>query len=203
MNTIHGTVAGMLAACALQLVQKADDGAAKATPVGADPMLTVCQDEKSLEMQYRNYIRARYGITADIGTADRNDDDVILRYRGGSGDDVPELRIDVDTLISAKGPDGKITERVIRITAVHALPAAWRTEQGKLKVLGFNNAMMRERWAPDRITVDDAGNIMLETSINIPGPEVGVHADMVHDSIKRLCGSWGDYWRGLQEVMTL
>lgn len=168
-----------------------------------DPLLTVSQDESSLEKQIYDYLRIVKEVPdGQIRYFDEQESDMLLLYTIPC-QDAPELTVLVDTEVSERDEEGTVIERVINVMTVFELPEDLKTNEDRDMLLDLNNFYMREDWSPGCIFLDEAGDLVVRTAVNIPGPDAHVHAEMVYDAIARMQPFWEDYFPLLLETLGL
>jgi len=164
--------------------------------------LVVSNDEESTEKRIASYFREHYDVEAEYHFLE--EDDLYLEY-GFSADsgEFPVIAVYVDTVPSALDEDsgGTITERRVTITAYYVLADAAKTPANRAAILEQINLWHLERWVPQRIYLDADGDIVLESTLNIPGSEYPVHAEIIGDQILRMYSAWSEFYQELDDKL--
>lgn len=167
----------------------------EASPSSPGKMLSVCEDDSSIEEAIADYIKAKKGwkLRYEYRGPDRKD--LVLRcefwFEG-----VPSLRVAIDTAVSGRNPeDGSVSEMVILIRSLYETPQRAKGKQTQLDIIQAINRWHRKVWAPGHMQLDSDGDIVLSTTINIPGKESAVPAEMVVDAINRMGASWYRFYK--------
>lgn len=177
--------------------------ATSASPeAGEEWLLDVSSDEESTEKRIASYFREQYDVEAEYHFLD--EDDLYLEY-GFAADEgeFPAIAVYVDTVPSALNEDegGTVTERRVTITAYYVLADAAKTPANRAAILEQINLWHVERWVPQRIYLDEDGDIVLESTVNIPGDEYPVHAEIVGDQILRMYSAWSEFYQELNDKL--
>jgi len=164
-------------------------------PFATDPQwqLTVVQDESSMEESIAAFLKARTDWKVKRLYLDEAEEDLMLEY-AFTFDAVPEIELRIDTEVSGHVDNDTVTERLIRVFFFHELPDTAKTPEVIVQMLAFNNMYLFNRFAPDRILIDEDGDLFFATTINLPGPMVSVHGEMVYDAVVRMVDEWQEYW---------
>jgi hypothetical protein len=169
-----------------------------------EPLLRVCQDESTLEKAIEAYLRVTKGVTdREIGYNDKDKKQDMLVAYPVSVDNAPNIRVVIDTMVAEKDKDGKVRERVIGVQTFYILPASAKTPQARQKILELCNTWMCDHWSPGCIFLDEDGDLCLRTVLNIPGPDIPVHAEMVFDAIARMRPVWQAFYPLLDKELKL
>jgi hypothetical protein len=166
-------------------------------------LLRVTQDESSLEKQIEAWLRTVKkvpGTQIKYLDEEKQDAGVIVPV---DCEGVPPLKVVIDTAPSGHGADGKVTERVISVDSYYVLPDSVKTAAARAKLLELNNKWLSEQGSPDKVYIDSDGDVYFSTSINIPGPEVSVNAELVFDAIARMRPFWEGYYPLLKKELNL
>ena len=169
----------------------------------ASGLLFVCQDESTIEENIAAYIEAKHGVQARRSFSGPNKDDLVLTYTISPGGDTPELKVLVDTMISGRAREGgEVKSRMVKIFSFYKSDAVRSNESLRTEVLKLNDQFMKERWLPHRLYLDKDNDIVMESCINIVGADTPIHAEMVHDTLARLVGSWKEYYSRLSKLLS-
>ncbi|MCF7838288.1 MAG: hypothetical protein K9N49_06625 [Candidatus Marinimicrobia bacterium] len=169
---------------------------------GGNPtvMLSVCQDESTIERDVRAYMDQEYAIEARVIYVGEQEDDMVLVY-SLSGEDVPTVDAFVDTLVSNRGDGGRVLERVLYIWTEYELPPAARTETVRRRIDDLNRGYQAQYWMPMRLYLKDNHRVLLGFYANIPGQEYPIPAEMAYDMLIRLQIAWKEYYPQLAQVL--
>lgn len=166
-------------------------------------LLYVSNDEESIEKRIATYFRENYDVEAQYHFADEND--LILQYAFSSPDEAfPEISTYIDTRPSAtelRNGEEVVTERMVTLTAYYVLPDSAKNAEARASILEQINAWHVGRWVPQRIYLDEDGDIVLESMLNIPGNNYPVHAEIIGDQIMRMYSAWAEFYQLLEEVI--
>ena len=166
-------------------------------------LLYVSDDEESIEKRIARYFRENYDVQAEYHFAEEND--LILQYAFSSPDEsFPEISTYIDTRPSAtemRNGEEVVTERMVTLTAYYVLPVSAKSPEARASILEQINEWHVGRWVPQRIYLDNDGDIVLESMLNIPGNNYPVHAEIVGDQIMRMYSAWGEFYQRLEEVI--
>ena len=166
-------------------------------------LLYVSNDEESIEKRIARYFRENYDVEAQYHFADEND--LILQYAFSSPDEAfPEISTYIDTRPSAtelRNGEEVVTERMVTLTAYYVLPDSAKNAEVRASILEQINAWHVGRWVPQRIYLDEDGDIVLESMLNIPGNNYPVHAEIIGDQIMRMYSAWAEFYQLLDEVI--
>ena len=191
-------VAGAAALC---LLPAARWSTAQAPGAEQSWMLYPVQDESSLERKIANYIKAKSKVEAVYKFFGEKNDDLYLQYtlipQGA-----PRVRLAVDTMVSGR-QQGRVSERVIKVSTYYVLPASAKTPEARRKILELNNTWHQKKWMPGRVFIDTDGDIAMETFVNIPGADTPVHAELIRDIILRTNSVWSEYYKQLAATVNL
>lgn len=159
-------------------------------------VLTVVQDESSMEAQIAVFLEDRMG---EPELNHYGDDDIELLYAHET-DDTPLVVFQIDTY-PMWVEDDVIQERAIGISFYHILPDDAKNPETLTKAVLFNNEYMNEMVEPypGRIVIDGDGDLVFATLVNIPGPSITLHAEVVFDIIYRMREVWEDFWPKFEE----
>jgi hypothetical protein len=167
-----------------------------------DPWLTVVQDESSVERKIQKYLEHHYGFESDVRMLDMERGDIVLDVEvPGEEAGEPVLSCVIDTEQSGHEEDDTVAERVILITSYYYVPDEKKTPAFRARILELNNRFSEEFWMPHRYYIDDDGDVVLESALNIPGPTYRVHAEMVYDLLVRTHTAWVKYLPELEKVL--
>jgi len=166
-------------------------------------LLYVSNDEESIEKRIARYFRENYDVEAEYHFADEND--LILQYAFSSPDEAfPEISTYIDTRPSAtemRNGEEVVTERMVTLNAYYVLPDSAKNAEARASILEQINAWHVGRWVPQRIYLDEDGDIVLESMLNIPGNNYPVHAEIIGDQIMRMYSAWAEFYQLLDEVI--
>jgi Putative bacterial sensory transduction regulator len=136
-------------------------------------------DESSLEIEIRRFLLSRSSWPVRISDFPNVEgDDALLHVELEVAGETREFSI--DTLSSARDN----TERRIKIYGWYFIGITENHRQRR-QVLEAINEYNNTSWGP-RIWLDDDGDLAFDWSINIPGPNTPIHAEMVYDGVYRL-----------------
>jgi hypothetical protein len=166
-------------------------------------LLQVCNDEESLERRIATYFREKYDVEAEYLFLD--EDDLYLQYHFSSDEgNFPDMAVFVDSQASATNEvDGetRVIERRVTVSAYYVLPEEIKTAEVRGALLEQINEWHIGRWVPQRIYLDKDGDIVLESTFNIPGDDYPVHAEIVGDQILRMNNAWQEFYGKVSQVM--
>ena len=168
-----------------------------------ESLLFVCQDEGSMERQIAHYIKKSHSNTARILASSKDKDDLYLKY-STTTDSGAKMQLVVDTMVSGRNKKTKvITERAIKVVGYFLLPDSAKTPASRAKILELNNKHMKRHFVPGGVYLDKDNDITFQTTINLPGKSIPVHAEMVHDTLSRFATSWDRYYEELARTVDL
>ncbi len=166
-------------------------------------LLYVSNDEESIEKRIATYFRENYDVEAEYHFAEEND--LILQYAFSSPDEAfPEISTYIDTRPSAtemRNGEEVVTERMVSLTAYYVLPNSAKNAEARALILEEINEWHVGRWVPQRIYLDEDGDIVLESMLNIPGNNYPVHAEIIGDQIIRMYSAWAEFYQLLDQVL--
>ena len=90
---------------------------------------------------------------------------------------------------------------MVTLTAYYVLPDSAKNAEARASILEQINAWHVGRWVPQRIYLDEDGDIVLESMLNIPGNNYPVHAEIIGDQIMRMYSAWAEFYQLLDEVI--
>jgi hypothetical protein len=203
MRTICTVLLVVSASVALLLLTPTRPARSDDAPAAVSPLLKVCQDEATLEKQIEAWLRTVKEVPGvKLSYADKEEQDAgVLIPVDCEG--VPHLRVVIDTAASGRDDAGKVTERMISVDSYYVLPDAAKTPEARAKLLELNNTWMRDNGSPDKVYIDKDGDVYFATTINIPGPDVSVSAELVFDAIARTRPFWEAYYPLLKKELNL
>ncbi len=166
-------------------------------------LLYVSNDEESIEKRIATYFRENYDVEAEYHFAEEND--LILQYAFSSPDEAfPEISTYIDTRPSAtemRNGEEVVTERMVSLTAYYVLPNSAKNAEARALILEEINEWHVGRWVPQRIYLDEDGDIVLESMLNIPGNNYPVHAEIIGDQIIRMYSAWAEFYPLLDQIL--
>jgi hypothetical protein len=166
-------------------------------------LLYVSNDEESIEKRIATYFRENYDVEAEYHFAEEND--LILQYAFSSPDEAfPEISTYIDTRPSAtemRNGEEVVTERMVSLTAYYVLPKSAKNAEARALILEQINEWHVGRWVPQRIYLDEDGDIVLESMLNIPGNNYPVHAEIIGDQIMRMYSAWAEFYQLLDQIL--
>ena len=166
-------------------------------------LLYVSNDEESIEKRITTYFRENYDVEAEYHFAEEND--LILQYAFSSPDEAfPEISTYIDTRPSAtemQNGEEVVTERMVSLTAYYVLPNSAKNAEARVLILEQINEWHVGRWVPQRIYLDEDGDIVLESMLNIPGNNYPVHAEIIGDQIIRMYSAWAEFYQLLDQIL--
>ncbi len=166
-------------------------------------LLYVSNDEESIEKRIATYFRENYDVEAEYHFAEEND--LILQYAFSSPDEAfPEISTYIDTRPSAtemRNGEEVVTERMVSLTAYYVLPNSAKNAETRVLILEQINEWHVGRWVPQRIYLDEDGDIVLESMLNIPGNNYPVHAEIIGDQIIRMYSAWAEFYQLLDQIL--
>ena len=164
-------------------------------------LLFVCQDEVEIERTISEFLKVRTEWRVNDAYWDDAETDLYLLYTFGF-EDAPSLRVSVDTFITYQDEDDAVTERSIRVAAYWVVPDAAKTDKVRVRLLELINELHRRNTFPSRYFLDEDDDFAMQTWINLPGPNVPIHAEMIYDAIWRMQNTWEDTtWPALAELL--
>jgi hypothetical protein len=159
------------------------------------PALRVSSSDRALEQQIGEYLQQRKGWRIQFEMLPSNPDDLLLFASFECGEGIPDIRLMVDALPSARNKTtNEVTETRLRVSAVYRYGVHPGHAQ-RTAVLEALNELHSRFWAPERSYLDRDGDLVLESSVNIPGQEFTVHPELVSDAMERLILGWKDLYR--------
>jgi hypothetical protein len=168
----------------------------------ADWLMRVVDDEETIEKRIATYFREHYDVEAEYLFADEND--LYLQYvLSSDGGDYPDLLVYIDSQPSATNVvDGEqtTTERRVTVSAYFVLPEEFKTANARAMLLEKINHWHIGRWVPQRIYLDEDGDIVLESTFNIPGDDYPVHVEIVGDQILRMNTAWQEFYLDMSDM---
>ena len=166
-------------------------------------LLYVSNDEESIEKRIATYFRENYDVEAEYHFAEEND--LILQYAFSSPDEAfPEISTYIDTRPSAtemQNGEEVVTERMVSLTAYYVLPNSAKNAEARVLILEQINEWHVGRWVPQRIYLDEDGDIVLESMLNIPGNNYPVHAEIIGGQIIRMYSAWAEFYQLLDQIL--
>lgn len=166
-------------------------------------LLQVCDDEESLEKRIATYFREQYDVEAEYLFLE--EDDLYLQYHFTSdAGEFPDMAVFIDSQASATDEvDGRtrVIERRVIVTAYFVLPDEIKTSAVRGILLEQINLWHIGRWVPQRIYLDNDGDIVLESTFNIPGDDYPLHAEIIGDQIMRMNNAWQEFYGQLSTVL--
>jgi len=155
-------------------------------------MLTVTQDESSMERVIEQYLKDAHQITLTEKTLENND---LVLIDEEKGDPMPGYRIMIDTESVAKPADGKVTERAVTVQLYTGVkvPADKRAD-----VLQAINEFTSKNWF-FAAYVDQDDEIALQWSVNVMSQ--GLHAEYVYDGLVRVNKNWQNLWPSVAKAL--
>ncbi len=164
--------------------------------------LEVVQDESSMEEKIARYLRTEKELKLEETYLDAEKKDKVILMGWAGGQDAPEFKIFIDTQATARTPDGRVAERMIRIKGIIILPKSAKTFAARQRILELNNRFLQKVWAPDRVLLDSDGDVVFETSLNsLPGAPVSLLT--IDDALFRMLKSRKNYYKQLRTVVDL
>lgn len=165
-------------------------------------LLPVSADEETMEKRIAAYVKKAHDIEAEYHFAD--EDDLVLKYVFSSDDAAfPEVPLIVDSEESNSvqlDDETIITERRVTLTAYYVLPDAMKTSEYRAQLLEVINLWHVGKWEPQRIYLDKDGDITMQSSINVPGKDFQVHAELVADQAFRMYSAWQEFYATLNSA---
>ena len=161
-------------------------------------LLFPAADERSIEEKLARFLREKHDLKSSLQLIDKKDGDyaVILPF---SFTETPNITICIDTQVSATRKTGGIHGRLVLISFQYVLPDwAKKNDTACEYILRLNNRWLRQSWVPDRLFLDEDNDLRFETNLNIPSPDVPLHAEMIFDALFRMLSSWKAYYAELK-----
>ena len=155
-------------------------------------LLTVTQDESSMEEAIGEFLSERTDWSVDEIYADDEETDLALVINFEPAD-APAINIMIDTIVAA-ADDDQVYERAVQVFFYVVLPDSSKTPVAREEILELNNYHMATESTLNRIIIDEDGDLMFVTFINLPGPNVPVHAEQIYDAVCRLVIDWEAYY---------
>jgi len=152
----------------------------------APSMLTVAQDESSVEEAIATYLRSRGLVVGYVNaSANQREEDRVLILPYGGPSEIPNFRILIDTQPSNRDPSSQtVTERVV---FVRLLTGTYVKPGHESALLGCLNNYHQRFWA-GRFFVDTDRELVADWPLNILAS--GLPAEVVHDAVLRLVNGW-------------
>lgn len=157
-----------------------DEGAALLFPTSSD---------RDLENQIGAYLEANKGWKVDRTLYKGNEDDVLLKVGFNWDDGVPTVNYTVDAIASGRNEADEVTETRIRIATYYKLGIT-ADHAMRSRALEALNEYHEKYWMPHRVYLDSDGDVIFESSLNIPGIFSPMHAEVVADAIARSNSGW-------------
>lgn len=151
--------------------------------------IRVTASDSAVEKQLAGYLRDVKEWTVDFEVFPKNADDVYLSVPWTTTDDGPTMYVTVDVEPSARSKeDGSVREIRVRIFCVfkYEIDASHPQRAAALEAL---NTYQNDFWTP-RVYLDEDGDLVLESSVNVPGEDFPIHPELVADAIDRMSGAW-------------
>lgn len=159
--------------------------------------LQVTDDEESMEKLIGNYIKSVYNVSPTYKFDEK--DNMYLTYDLSEN---PKIIAVIDSRPSGWSEEGKkVTEKRVWISSFYVLPESAKKNDMRNKILELNNSWNNNTWVPHRIYITNDGFIAMQSSINVPGKEYQVHAELVRDILVRTVTFWNEYSKELAEVL--
>jgi hypothetical protein len=172
-------------------------------PSYSEWLLQVCDDEESLEKRIATYFREKYDVEAEYLFLE--EDDLYLQYHFTSDEGhFPDMAVFVDSQASATEEvegETRVIERRVTVSAYYVLADEIKTAELRSVLLEQINQWHIGRWVPQRIYLDNDGDIVLESTFNIPGDEYPVHAEIIGDQVLRMNNAWQEFYQEVSTVM--
>lgn len=160
--------------------------------------LNVTDDNESIEKLIGNYLKSVYNVFPTYKFDEK--DNMYLTYDLSEN---PKIIAAIDSRESGWSEGGKkVTEKRVWISSYYALPEAAPKNDTRKKILELNNSWHNRTWVPHRIYITDDGIIAMQSSINVPGKDYPVHAELVRDILVRTVTFWNEYYKELAEVLS-
>jgi hypothetical protein len=155
-----------------------------ATARAQDEMLTVVQDESSMEQTIERYLKATQQMVVN---EKRSGDDMWLELPM-KGEPMPSYRLTIDTQSLNKNNKGRVIERGVRIQALTGIKVPDARRAAVLRVL---NNFNRDK-VFSAVYVDTDGEVMLDWTLNVMAP--GLHVEYVYDVVVREDKLWRELY---------
>jgi len=165
-------------------------------------LLPIVEDDETMEKRIAAYMLKVHEIEAEYHFADEND--LVLKYMFSSDENAfPSIPLFVDTEQSnSMTQAGETTERRVSLSAYYVLPEEMKTPEKRVKLLELVNQWHLGKWEPQRLYIDADGDLAMQCTINVPGKDFEVHAEVIADQIFRMYGAWGEIYQAVNEVAT-
>ena len=159
------------------------------------------QDNENLIKSIGKYIDTFYDVTPKY-IFDENDK-LILTYDLRSGDS-PTIKVYVEALAPNErtfGEVARLTERRIKVSSYIDVSEYIKDTAKRLEILELNNTWLNKLWEPHSISLTAAGNIALNSSINIPGKDFPVPIECIRGLLSGTLTGWEEYSVELLKVL--
>ncbi len=164
-------------------------------------MMYPVNDESSIEKLISRYMKKVDGVEAELRFIGESEDDLALLYQL-KPKAAPTIKCGVDTQVSGRD-EGKVTERVVKITCFYLLPERLKTAKMRERLFEAINKYHQKYWMPQRFYLDKDGDVVVDNAINIPGKGFPVHAEMIRDVLLRTVSGWNQFYEFLVDECDL
>ncbi|MCE5240558.1 YbjN domain-containing protein [bacterium] len=148
-------------------------------------VLTVTQDESSMERVIEQYLKEAHQLTAREKVLEN--DDLVLVY-DMKGDPAPNYAITVDTQSVHKTESGRVVERAVTAQVFTGIKVPAEKSAAVMKAI---NEASRDSWFFAGY-IDDDGEVVIQWNVNVMSQ--GLHAEYVFDMVARMDKSWAKLW---------
>ena len=157
-----------------------------------DDVLTVTQDESSMESVIEGYLKANYDVTIEEKKITEGDLALLVTMEGKGG---PDFKVVVDTQPSNKDADGKVLERVI---AVQVYTGVKVPDDKRAAVLEAINKFQAGTWFSS-IYIDEDNELSAQWCVNVM--KEGMPTEYVADAIIRVSETWRKFRPEAEKVL--
>lgn len=155
-------------------------------------VLTVTQDESSMERIIEGYLKTEHKLVIEEKTLDKNDLALNLPMKG---DGTPAYRIMIDTQPLNTLDNGKIIERGVRIQAFTGVKVPEDKQDAVIRVINdFNRDKVFAA-----VYVDSDGEIVVDWTLNVMSQ--GLATEYVFDVVARADKLWRELYPKVNAAM--
>lgn len=158
----------------------------------ADELLTVTQDESSMERTIARYLADKHDLKIDERT---EKDDLILQLTMEEKD-LPKFKIEIDTQDVNRDKETKAV--VERAVLVNVYTGVFVPENKRAEVLPVLNAFVRETLFAG-FYIDTDGEIINCWAVNVM--KEGLHPEYVYDVVARVDKNWQKLYPDIKKIL--
>lgn len=154
-------------------------------------MLTVTQDESSMERAIENYLKTHEGLDVREKTAEQDDLYLIVPV---DDEGIPDYRISIDTQALHKD-DGKVTERAVLLQVLTGVKVPQDKQAAVIRVI---NDFDRDTLFSTAY-VDADGEVVMDWGLNVLA--AGLPMEYVSDALARAHIVWNALYQQIRRVL--